>query len=85
MMTSEDRVKSIAFIKRALCDSYVKTNDYSLLISIAAEIIANIHSCNLMGIVVKYDGIHMQFECSSMNIDKNDIIKVIINIICMKT
>lgn len=66
---------NILYIKRILNDSYAKKD--SLLFEIAEEISTNILNCSLKGISQYSDGIHLEFECTSMTLDKSDISKAV--------
>lgn len=66
---------NILYIKRLLNDSYNKKDQ--LLHEIAVEISTNILNCSLKGISQHNDGIHLEFECTSMALDKSDISKAV--------
>lgn len=69
------QVNELSFIKKILYESYAIHKDYSLITEIANEIYNMIPYCSFNGIEMSHDGIHLNFKCNSMDVNKDDIEK----------
>ena len=68
-------VNELSFIKKILYESYAIHKDYSLISDISNEIYNMIPYCSFNGFEISHDGIHLNFKCSNMDINKDDIEK----------
>lgn len=68
-------VNELSFIKKILYESYAIHHDYSLISDISNEIYNMIPHCSFTGFEISHDGIHLNFKCSNMDINKDDIEK----------
>ncbi len=64
-------IDNTLYIKRILLEAY--TNNEQLIFDLATEISNNICSCSVGGISKDAVGLHLNFSCSSMNVNQNDI------------